>query len=244
MFPASAGMNRDQKGRCPTHGSVPRICGDEPTPPGDWNTTAPQTGAPPGIDPGWDYVPGASVADEVGRLAGKTLQWDYSLAKAYMQEVPDRDLFAWAYRALPLIADDVRHYAQAVQAGRPVQPYRTLGLLTEADAARVRELSGLEVGGYDYALDASAVGHIRKKHGSAAGEASRGQRAMTAEDYAGLPGMLNDLDRVEDGGRSDTGQPVVRYVKEIGGEIHTAAFEARKGQRMLALISVWIRKTP
>ncbi|MHB1183387.1 MAG: PBECR3 domain-containing polyvalent protein [Desulfobulbia bacterium] len=197
-----------------------------------------------GIDKGWDYAPGASVAREVGQMAEKTLQWDYSLAKAYMQEAPNRDALAKAYRALPSVADDARRYAEAAMAGREVGPYRTMGLLTGADAGKVAELKGLDAAGYDYALDASAVGHIRRKHGDVAGEGSRGQRAVTAEDYAGLPGMLNDPDRVEDGGLSDVGQPVVRYVKEIGGEIYTAAFEARKGRRMLSLISMWIRQTP
>jgi hypothetical protein len=37
-------------------------------PPPGYNTPDPRTGAPPGIDKGWDYAVGASVADEVAQI--------------------------------------------------------------------------------------------------------------------------------------------------------------------------------
>ena len=212
--------------------------------PPDWDTIDPKTGVPVGIDKGWDYAPGASVAREVGQMAEKTLQWDYQLSKAYMQEAPNRDALAKAYRALPSVADDVRRYAQAALAGKEVQPYRTMGLLTGNDAATVKALTKSDVGGFNYALDRSAVGHVAKKHGNQETEASRGQRAVVAEDYGNLPNLLNGPDTVEDGGLSDVGRPVVVYGKQIGEGILTAAFEVRKGRRMLALQSMWIKSRP
>jgi hypothetical protein len=122
--------------------------------------------------------------------------------------------------------------------------YRTLGLLTANDVRQVKTLKGLDVGGYDYALDKSSVGHIKKKHEEAKVEEARGQRAMAAGDYARLPDLLNAPDNVEDGGVSDVGQPVLRYIKEYDGELYTVAFEVRKGRKMLGLQSLWIKKNP
>jgi len=230
-------------------GTWAKRLGGDPTKqqPADWDRIDPKTGEPVGIDKGWGYAPGKSVANEVSKMAAKTRQWQYTLAKAYMRDVPAsrRDSLARSYRALPSVADDVRRYAQSVLANRPnvgIQPYKTMGLLTGSDAAKVKALTGKDVELYDYALDPSSVGHIKRKHGGAAGEFSRGQRPVATKDYAALPRILNSPDLVEDGGISDVGQPVVRYSKKIGGELYTTAFEVRKKRKMLALQSMWIKR--
>lgn len=241
--------------RCDVYGAwsergAARVGGviDKPLPDG-WNSIDPKTGEPPGIDKGWGYAPGASVVDRVNALAGKTMQWDYTLAKAYMDAVPDRlrDAMATAQRGLPSTADAARRYAARVLSDGPsaVPPYQTLGLLTSNDIDRVQGMvAGVSVAGFDYALDASVVGHVQRNHGDAKAEDRRGQRAVTAVDYAALPTLLNAPDRVEDAGVSDVGNPMVRYTKTIGGEMFVAAFEVRKKRRMLVLQSLWIRKAP
>ncbi len=207
------------------------------------NGIDPKTGEPSGIDRGWGYMPGDTVSDAVRTMAAKTQQWDYSLVKSYMQGVPEsvRDRLATAYRSLPSVADDVRRYAQAALDGRDVPPYRTMGLLTSADAKTVGGLTGARVDLFDYAIDQYAPRHILTGHGDAKSELARGQREVRVEDYALLPEMLNKPDLVEDGGVNKAGRPVVRISKEIGGEMRTAAFEIRKKRRSLALQSMWIK---
>ncbi len=211
-------------------------------------TTVHPRGCREHIDKGWDHAPGASVTKEVNKMAAKTQQWDYTIAKAYMRSVPTgrRDAFAKSYQSLPSVADDIRRYARRAldnktAAGMP--PYnKTMGLLTGKDAARVKELTGRDVGLYDYALDPSSIGHIRRQHGEAAGELARGQRLVTASDYSALPGILNAPDLEEYGVLSDVGHPVVRYKKKIDGELYTTVFEIRKKRRMLVLQSLWIKR--
>jgi hypothetical protein len=212
--------------------------------PDGWNAVDVKTGAPAGIDKGWGYAPGASVAHEVRQAAEKVRHWDYQLAKAYMQEMPNRDALAISYRSLPFVADDVRRYAQRVLDGRTsldIPPVQTMGLLTSAHAAKVGKLAGVWVDGFDFALDPYSVRHIRDEHGDEAVESRRGQRAVVAADYARLPALLSNPDEVVDGGRSNVGHRIVRYVKRIGDELYTAAFEIRTGRKMLALQSMWIR---
>jgi len=214
--------------------------------PEDWNTIDEKTGAPPGIGKGWDYAPGATVADTVATMADKTVQWEYALAKAYMENVPEalRDQLATAYRRLPSVADDARLYAQRVIDGRAVehmQPYRTMGLLTSDQAQRVQRLLGQAVDGFDFALDRSAVKHISESHGRAASEALRGQRAVTAEDYARLPSLVDGGD-IRVAGESGIGRSIVRVSRRIDGEEYIATFEVRRRRRMLALQSLWVRR--
>lgn len=225
-----------------------RLGGDPDKPrPSDWDTLDPKTGAPVGIDRGWDYLPGDTVSATVRAMARKTQQWEYTLAKSYMQEVPEsvRDDLAQAYRALPSVADDVRRYANRILEGRTdleIPPYRTLGLLTSEDVAQVAAIKdGLEVAGYDYAIDPSTVLKIHKDHGDVATEARRGQRAVTGADYARLPDVLNAPDSIEDAGAAwKTARPVIKITQRFGPEELVTIWEVRGQRKMLALQSMWV----
>lgn len=219
--------------------------------PGGWDTTDPRTGEPPGIDPGWGYQPGNTVSETVRAMASKTVQWPYELAKAFMAGVPEvvRDELATSLRALPSLADDVRRYAQRAlgDTGAEVQPYRTLGLLTGGQSARVAALTGVEaveLQRYDWAVDRNAVGHIARKHGDEAAEAARGQIAVTPADYAMLPLIVARPDEIVYGGVSDAGHPVVTLRRTLRGVRYEAVFEVRTGRRMLALQTMWKRSAP
>lgn len=217
--------------------------------PDDWQAIDPKTGAPLGIGKGWDYAPGASVAPIVSALAEKIRHWDYAIAKAFMESMPEtaRDSMAQSYRSLPSTADDARRYAQRVLADLedlPAPPVRTLGLLTDDQARAVAELKdGAEVDLFDFSIDASAIRHVLTQHGNEKAEAARGQRAVTAEDYAGLAALLNAPDAIEDAGKARrTGLPLVRFVRKVGGESWAAVFEIRRKRRTLALETFFIRR--
>lgn len=215
-----------------------RLGGDPDLPlPEGWDTIDPKTGVPAGIDKGWDYAPGASVATEVSKMAAKTVQWDYQLAKAYMQELPNRDALAMAYRALPSVADDTRRYAQRILEGRThleIPPYRTMGLLTSEDAAKVAKLTGENVDGYDWAIDQYAPRHIFNEHGEAGTEFPRGQRPVTVEDYGALPSILNAPDLVT----VDGGEIVVE--KMVGGNRYVTIWRPLVKRKMMNLVSMRI----
>ena len=215
-------------------------------PPAEWQEIDAKTGEPVGVDKGWGYRPGTTVDVKVQQMAAKTQQWEYTLAKAFMQSVPERqrDAMAIAYRNLPSVADDDRRYAARALAGETDDPpYRTLGLLTSEDVTRIKRLSGIDVGLFDYALDRSAITHIGERHGSAAKEAGRGQIAIEAKHFAKLPELLNSPDSVEDAGRSWRGNlPLVRYIKRFDDEEYVVVMEVRGGRKMLVPETYFIRK--
>ncbi|MFZ5770803.1 MAG: hypothetical protein ACOY4W_05185 [Thermodesulfobacteriota bacterium] len=73
-----------------------------------------------------------------------------------------------------------------------------------------------------------------KEHGDKAAEAARGQRAVTAGDYARLPGIINNPDRMwVDGGE-------VLMEKDFAGERQVLVFVPITGRRMLNLKSMLI----
>jgi hypothetical protein len=111
-----------------------------------------------------------------------------------------------------------------------------MGLLTRADAATVKEITGEAVDGFDFVLDSYTVRHVLNEHGDdAAG-------AITADDYARLPRLLNTPERIQGAGKSwRTGHPLVRYEMTDGKNSFVAVFEVRRNRRMMALDTFYIR---
>ena len=204
----------------------------------------PKTGEPVGIDKGWGYQPGNTTSSTVSALAARTVQWKYELAKAYMENLPEgiKDQFSRSYRSLPSTRDAARQFAGRVLDERNHTEYQSMGLLTSDDSAKIQELKGIDVSGYDFALDPSSVKHIQKKHGDLKSEALRGQRAVTKEDYEKIPELLNSPDEIIDSGNSHTtGSPLVEYAKEIKGEKYALVLEYRKKRKMMAVTTFYIQ---
>jgi hypothetical protein len=214
--------------------------------PDGWDAIDPKTGTPVGVDKGWDYAPGASVAHTVQAMAQKTVQWQYTLAKAYMQSVPVtvRDALVTSYRSLPSVADDARRYAKAVLDGRKVDEYRTLGLLTATEAESIASSSGFDVEkiqGFDWAIGKYAPIHINNEHGDASTEAPRGQRVPTSNDYGLLPEIILAPDKLwtEDDGKT------VLIEKTIGLDRYLIAWAIKNKRKMVALTSMRVyRRAP
>ena len=201
-----------------------------------------------GAGKGWDYAPGASVDPIVQAAAEKIRHWDYRIGKGFMDDVPEalRDALAASYRSLPSVADDARRFAQRIwglSEGR-IEPLRTLGLVAPRQAAFVRDVLGEDAPDglalYDYSLAENDLRHVRAQHGDSSREIARGQRAVTPADFALLPRILEAPNAIEDAGQSDTGERLIRYIKLIDGERHSAVFAIRNGRRTLALKTYYI----
>lgn len=187
-------------------------------------------------------------------MAAKTQHWDYVLAKAYMQGVPEaqRDALARAYRALPSVADDTRRYAQRIIEGRThldIPHYRTMGLVETRDVTALAQMVTpdgvpLDVAGFDWSLDAPSVRHTHNRHG-AGNEKDTSQRGVTPSDFARLPQIIAAPDNMNISPRLSGGNryPVVELRKEIDGETFVARFEVRAAKRRtLTLLSIFVKK--
>lgn len=208
---------------------------DKPLPYG-WDSVDPKTGEPPGIDKGWGYMPGNTVSDTVREMAAKAAQWPTPLTKAYMQDLPEpsRDAVAEAYRAQPQVADDARRFAEQVASGtddvRPV----TLGVLTQSQVDQVRQRTGVSAQGFDYVLDASVLA------AKPSAPTPIGAAMASTDDYARVPAMLNDPDRMQVVTGTGAPAPLVQIEKTIDGERLLTWWRVQAQQRTLALQRFWI----
>lgn len=217
---------------------------DKELPP-NWRMTDSRTGAPIGIDRGWDYAPGASVAEIVASMAKKTVNWDYSLAVAFMRDVPvdTRDLFAVAFRESPTLAEELVRWVSAIASDQRVaglSPMKTLGLAGSDSLKAFSKVSQFDFGSdlFDFAIDQDAVRHVLKSHGDDAREAKRGQRGVTAKDFSSLARMLDRPETVDWVAHNGKRHLVLTW--EIAGERWTAIFDLRSGRRRINLVSMWI----
>jgi hypothetical protein len=215
---------------------------DKPLPRG-WNDRDAK-GQLLGVDEGWDYTPGSSVEDTVRTAAQKTVNWDYRLARAYMEEVPavQRDALALAIRTQPETGQVVRRYVRRVleKIEADVPPYQTMGPLTRAEASHIAEetqVKLVEQELFEWTIDPSTINKVRKTHGADETKVLRGQEPIVAEDYAILPQLLAQA-RAEDMKfmkESGVGRPAVAIVTDYRGRRYGAVFEVKQGRHHLAL---------
>lgn len=127
----------------------------------------------------------------------------------------------------------------------PVQNKVTisLGAVSQQNAERILKETGFDVSGYERVIDNYSVKHSFKKHGSEATEAPRGQIAITADDFARIPEIVENADRIENAGKTPQGRDTILYVKRFNGE--TFYFEEiRTGKNELVPSTLYKRKSP
>lgn len=131
--------------------------GDATKPPAGWDDMDADTGAPPGIDKGWGYAPGASVRDELRDLVkGKVAKLPEALGKALAAEikavvapVSEARTIAEAEKIARGILADQNVAYQTEQTGEPCVRFRQIGAVLP-DVVRKRffgraSLKGLDV---------------------------------------------------------------------------------------------------
>ncbi len=107
---------------------------------------------------------------------------------------------------------------------------------------RAARRSGLDIDGFTHTVDVSAINHIKKRHGDAEAEKARGQIAITEDDVAAIPDILQSPDKVVFGLKTARGQDIIGYVKTFADGTTFFVEEARTGRHDLAAVSM--RKYP
>ena len=95
----------------------------------------------------------------------------------------------------------------------------SLGTISKPVAETVKEITGLDVVGYECIIDNFAIKHTILQHGNAAKEEKRGQVAVTLDCFEKIPLVINNPDKISDGGTTKIGRRVIRYEKQINGVI-------------------------
>lgn len=118
-------------------------------------------------------------------------------------------------------------------------PYREV---SESEAVKIKELTGIEVGGYKHVIDMDSIRHSVKKHGEGR-ETQADQIGMTREDYQHILEVINFPDSIEIGTTNPrTKNKTLRYIKNIGGQIYVAE-EILTGSKTLFTKTMWKKPT-
>ena len=141
--------------------------GDKTEPPAGWDKLDAQSGEPLGIDKGWGYAPGASVADELRRIvAEKALRLPEALSKGFIADSLKSKAFADWYAhpgkgtAWPLACIPDRDARTiGAQGGVTVASMSSETVEKQKSPGRHPELSAAE-----YARAQTVVDHHTNKH--------------------------------------------------------------------------------
>ncbi len=205
--------------------------GDATAPPAGWNQVNPATGAPDGIDEGFDYAPGANADTDLRTFVqDKLISYPPAIEKALSADV-NRYL-----NAQERITDFVKRVRNGIERDEDLW----LGFIDGTAASRVKQATGKPVDDYLVLLPADNIRHTAREHAFD----GKGQRPVEPADYLNALSWLNDADEVLQGsdlGRRGESRVLVR--KEIAGEVFRAVFEILPGKRnrALKLISLAIK---
>jgi phage-Barnase-EndoU-ColicinE5/D-RelE like nuclease3 len=96
--------------------------------------------------------------------------------------------------------------------------------------------------GFKRTVDNYAIVHTHNKHGQESKEISRGQIAITMDDYLLIPIIVKNPDTITLGEKSNIGTDLVKYEKEINGICYFYMEEVRKKRKSLAMKILYKRK--
>ncbi len=91
-------------------------------------------------------------------------------------------------------------------------------------------------------IDNYAIVHTHNKHGQESKEISRGQIAVTVDDYLLIPIIVKSPDIITLGEKSNVGTDLIRYEKEINGICYFYIEEVRRKRKSLAMKTLYKRK--
>jgi valyl-tRNA synthetase len=91
-------------------------------------------------------------------------------------------------------------------------------------------------------IDNYAIIHTHNQHGQESREQSRGQIAITKEDYLLIPNIVKSPDAIHLGEKSNIGTDLIQYEKEIDGICYFYVEEVRKKRKSLAMKTLYKRK--
>ena len=92
----------------------------------------------------------------------------------------------------------------------------------------IKEETGIDVSNYNCTLRASEVRKIFDDHGDEAKENSRGQRAITENDFALIPKVIQSPDKITLSNKLFEGKPVIEFTKVIDGKVVVSAYVSKK----------------
>lgn len=228
--------------------------GDARQPPAGWARRDRKTGAPEGIDEGWDYAPGSvDKADWRSWVQDKLISYPDAMQRALAADVgkrldatlPIEDFVSDAlnggiggYKFLGFVGSNIDERLQSAFAKEKAKDKRR----KEKERVFSSEDVYANTRNYLSLLPADSVRHVRKEHGGD----SEGQRPPEPADYALLPKLLEKGELAFSSERGDNGE--YRFTAKLphGKDTLNAIFQINKGggklKRTISLVTLYIHE--
>jgi len=131
-------------------------------------------------------------------------------------------------------------YTLAETSDENAKRYIQYGTVSDREARRIQDATGLDLHGYRRMIDLYAIRHILKKYGDAKAEESRGQVAVTEDILLRIPEIVANPDRILAKGKNSEGRDLIAYEKQVNGVVFFVE-EASTKHDLLAATTMYVK---
>lgn len=105
----------------------------------------------------------------------------------------------------------------------------------EREAEKLKLHTGLDLYGYTHEIDNYGVKHVLKQHGNPQKETTRGQVAITPEDFTLILDIVQNYDKVEYAGQTKIGRDTIKYMKQYDDVVFyiEEVRDGKKGKKLM-----------
>jgi len=136
-------------------------------------------------------------------------------------------------------ADQIKSLVHEVSSNNAQPQMRVrYAVVMPEQADRLQQATGLDLDGYKHTVDVSGIRHAMNQHGNQKAEESRGQIAVTEEDFARIPDIVSNYDHVELAGQDRQGNNLIKYRKDYGDTTYYVE-EVRRKRKELVIKTLW-----
>lgn len=175
----------------------------------------------------WDDA----LADAVRNRANKNAAENGDGAKYSLRSYSEQQLRNWenSKRIVVYSSDaQLRKFIKDARAGKIGGRKMYFGMVPQNLAQKIMSETGINVDGYNCSLSAYEIQKIFKDHGNAATERLRGQRAVTEDDVAAIPEILQNADTIVPSDKKYNGKPAIQFTKNGNGRVNLVAVVSDK----------------
>lgn len=148
-----------------------------------------------------------------------------------LREYTEQQKKNWGNSKRIVIYDNQEQLAQFISdsiANKTMDKKMYFGAIPSDLAARIRTDAGVDVEGFNLSLGSNEIRKILKDHGDPVTEAMRGQRAITADDFAHIADVVLSPSNIVLSDQTYNGKPAIIFSGEYNGRMNVVAVVSDK----------------
>ena len=148
-----------------------------------------------------------------------------------LREYTEQQKKNWGNSKRIVIYDNQEQLAQFISdsiANKTMDKKMYFGAIPSDLAARIRTDAGVDVEGFNLSLGSNEIRKILKDHGDPETEAMRGQRAITADDFAHIADVVLSPSNIVLSDQTYNGKPAIIFSGEYNGRMNVVAVVSDK----------------